>query len=476
MSRLRSHLSPRIVLALFVIVLGGSWIAYAASINQQVSRTELGTPDQQAAVRTSRDVSGLPVQSSCTVVPSKELFITDVSVVDDCLRTTWGPCLSSGTPPPPPATQGAWTFGARMQSLAGTTNPATLSTFTLNWLHTWSTNQTVNGDLVLARPNISNIISQWQTASGGSTLDMTKAPFRLLAIVARLDLRQNAGYSGGSSAGEGRFIYNLLDPSGTPTRFMAIFEYGLDAADCAAVLNWADLWHGLGGHTFGPDYNAALQAVTDRFATIGASPGKPNGSAINQVRTDEILIAPPGQPWELREFKLASASTSSGPLPLLLGTVAQTPARSLNQTTAISTYVNANAAAIVANNYVVPLIWSGSPFRGGAAPNGQDLGWDGPPPACSSIVDPNARFNFSLNTCNGCHGLETRTSAFTQVSTRLLGQASTLSGFLSGESVPDFCGTTRNFNDVDRRRVDLCQLLDKTCTQIDSEPVVTFVH
>ncbi|HEY3567081.1 MAG TPA: hypothetical protein VGP73_04035, partial [Thermoanaerobaculia bacterium] len=122
MSRLRSHLSPRIVLALFVIVLGTSLIAFAS-----VTRTELGTPEQQAAVRTSRDVSGLPLQSSCTVVPQKELFVTDVSVVDDCLRTTWGPCISSGVVPAP-ATQGAWTFGARMQSLAGTTDPATLST------------------------------------------------------------------------------------------------------------------------------------------------------------------------------------------------------------------------------------------------------------------------------------------------------------------------------------------------------------
>src|SRR3954471_22564929 len=145
MSRLRSQMSPRIVLALLVIVLGGSLIAFAS-----VSRTELGTPAQQAAVRTSRDVSGLPIQSACTVVPEKELFVTDVSVVDDCLRTTWGPCISSGSVPTP-ATQGAWTFGARMQSLAGTTNPATLSTFALNWLHNWQVDQTINGDLVPKR-------------------------------------------------------------------------------------------------------------------------------------------------------------------------------------------------------------------------------------------------------------------------------------------------------------------------------------
>ncbi len=475
MSRLRSHLNPRLILALFMLVLSASLISLASTGTP--TRTEVGTPQQQAAVRTSRDVSGLPIQSSCTVVPSKELFVTDVTVVDDCLRTTWGTCIS-GTLPPPPATQGAWTFGTRMASLAGTTDPATLSTFTLNWLHTWSSDQTVNSDLVRARPNIQSVvIDPWLAASGGTTLDMKKAPFRLLAIVARLDLRENAGYSGGTSAGEGRFIYNLLDASGNPTLFMVIFEYGLDAADCAAVQNWADLWHGLGGHTFGPDYNAALQAVTDRFATIGASPGKPNGSAINQVRSDEIKIAPPGKPWELREFKLAATSTSSGPLPLLLNTVAQTPARSLNQTTAISTYVNANTPAIVANNYVVPLIWSGSPFRGAAAPNAQELGWDGPTPACTSITDPNARHIFSLNTCAGCHGLETRTSAFTQVSTRLPGHASTVSGFLGGETgVPDLCNINHNFNDIERRRVDLCQLLSKTCTEINGEPVITFVH
>ncbi|MFL6237120.1 MAG: hypothetical protein ACJ76N_28580 [Thermoanaerobaculia bacterium] len=474
MSRLRSHLSPRIVLALFVIVLGGSLIAFAS-----VSRTELGTPDQQAAVRTSRDVSGLPIRSSCTVVPEKELFVTDVSVVDDCLRTTWGPCVSTGTPPPPPATQGAWTFGARMQSVAGTTDPAALSTFTLNWLHNWQVDQTVNGDLVPARPNIQSVlIDPWLAASGGKTLDMKKAPFRLLAIVARLDLRQNAGYSGGTTAGEARFIYNVL-LNGSTTQFNVIFEYGLDAADCTAVLNWANLWHGLGPHTFGPDYNAALQAVTDRFATIGASPRKPNGSAINQVRTNEVqLVLPQSTLWELREFKpIANVVATPGPAPLTQTTVAQTPDRDLNQTAAISTFVNANEAAILANNYIVPLTWNGAPFRGGAAPNHLELGWDGPTPVCTSITNPEARFGFSVNTCSGCHGTPETGTVFKQVEPRNAGSPSVLAGFLTGiNNVSDFCGHTHNFNDIDRRRVDLCQLLGKTCTQVNSEPVVTFVH
>ncbi|HEX4959457.1 MAG TPA: hypothetical protein VF173_01365 [Thermoanaerobaculia bacterium] len=475
MSHLRSHLSPRIVLALFVVVLGGSLLTLGAA---GVSRTELGTADQQAAVRTSRDVTTLPIRSTCTVVPEKELFVTDLSVVEDCLRTTWGPCVGIS---PAPATQGAWTFGTRMASVAGTTDPATLSTFTLNWLHSWSNNQTINGDLVPARPNIQSVvIDPWLAASGGKILDMKKAPFRLLAIVARLDLRQNAGYSGGTSAGEGRFVYGLIDANGNPLQFLVIFEYGLDAANCTAVLAWANLWHGLGSNAFGPAYNAALQGVTDRFATIGASPGKPNGSAINQVRSDEVQLVLPGSTlWELREFKpIPNLTLPAGSIaPLTQNTVAQTPARSLNQTTAISTFVNTNAAAILANNYVVPLSWNGAPFRGGAAPNHLELGWDGPLPVCSTITNPNARFSFSVNTCSGCHGLPETGTTFKQVEPRAAGAVSTLSGFLTGiNGVPDFCGISHNFNDIDRRRVDLCQLLGKTCTQVNSEPVISFVH
>src|SRR4051794_16106121 len=187
MSRLRSRLSPRLVLALFVLVLGASLIAYASVSVAPAQRSEIGTPAQQDAVRSSRDTTTMPMRSTCTVIPNKELFITDVSVVDDCLRTTWGPCLI-GPVPPPPATQGAWTFAAQMAAVAGTNNNATLSTFTINWLNHWATLQTINSDPVPARPNFQSIIiNPWLAASGSkTTLDMHKAPFRLLAIVARL--------------------------------------------------------------------------------------------------------------------------------------------------------------------------------------------------------------------------------------------------------------------------------------------------
>jgi hypothetical protein len=469
MSRLRSHLSPRLIVLLFVLTVGVSFFAFAASSTPTTAqRTDLGTADQQEAVRTSREASLLPYQTACPVVPAKELFITDVSVVEDCYRTTWtGPCKI----PTAPATRGAWTFGANMAAVAGTSNPVLLHNFTLQWLQTWSVNQTINSDPVPARPNVqTDIIAPWLAASGGTYLDLTKAPFRLLAIVARLDLRNNAGYTGGSSAGEGRFVYNLLDAGGNPTQFLVIFEYGLDARDCFGIMDWANAWHGLGAFAFGHSYNAALQSVTDRFATIGASPAKPNGSAINQVRTNDFHLV---RLWELREFRLNPKIAAGSPLNP--STVAQTPARSLQQTPAISTYVNANEPSILAHTHIVPLSWGGNPFRGGASPHSLDLAWDGPVPICTSITNPQARHAFSLDTCSGCHGDETAT-VFKHVEPRLPGAASALSTFLTGGAATDMCNLSHNFGDIDRRRVDLCQLLEKSCLEIDREPVVTFVH
>ena len=168
------------------------------------------------------------------------------------------------------------------------------------------TNQTVNGDLVPARPNIQTVvIAPWLAASGGKILDMTKAPFRLLAIVARLDLRENAGYSGGSLGRRGavrlRPARRRRQPHPVPgdlrvrarrRRLRRRPQVGQRSGTAWAATR--------SGRTTTPP----CRRVTDRFATIGASPGKPNGSAINQVRTDEIQLVLPDTLWELREFKL----------------------------------------------------------------------------------------------------------------------------------------------------------------------------
>jgi len=457
-----------------------------------------------AGANIERDPSLLEPIPSCTVTTAKELFITDTSVVDDCFRTTW-----TGTCPTPvlPATRGAWTFGKLVEGLAGTSNPSSVSAFVRRWLNTWNADQTINSDFVPKRTNIQSlVISPWETASGSTTLDMTKAPFRLLAIVFRFDLRNaSGGYSGTNTAGEARFVFGVLNANGGSTLFTVIFEYGLDVSECADIQAWAQAAHGLGSLPFGDDYNAALQSITDQFTAIGASPNKLNGSAINQVRTNEIALA---FPWELREFHLkkvavatkepipvaqsvtpgfTSAGTTVGDsqlagttyrIDLAQATVAQTPDRGLQGQQIIADYINTNESAILANQHVVPLSFQSTPFRGGAAPNNQDLDWDGPGSACSTINNAEARFNFSLNTCNGCHGSETNTFDFLMVHPRSPGNATTLANFLTGagSAVTDICGLSHNFGDLERRRLDFCNLLTESCTQIEAEQPANFVH
>jgi hypothetical protein len=458
-----------------------------------------------AGANVQRDPSLLPPEPSCTVDTAKELFITSTSVVEDCVRTTWtGICQV----PVQPATRGAWTFGKLIQGVAGTTDPVKLNAFVRRWLGQWQQDVTVNSDLVPARPNIQSVvIDPWQTASGSTTLDMTKAPFRLLAIVFRFDLRNASGsYGGGNTAGEARFVFGVLGPSGNPLQFTTIFEYGLDVSECADIQAWAQAAHALGSLPFGPDYNAALQSITDQFTTLGASPGKLNGSAINQVRTNELGLGV--FPWELREFHLKTVTISNprDPLPvaqantggatgpslgskslapppgtttridLVEATVAQTPDLDHQKQQILADYINTNEAAILGNTYTVPLTFQSTHFRGAAARhNAFDIGWDGPGSACSSINNSEARFNFSLNTCSGCHGDDTGTG-FLHVFPRTPGNPSNLSAFLNGGQATDVCGLNHNFGDLERRRLDFCVLLDETCTQIEQEQPANFVH
>src|SRR5262249_44537201 len=112
-------------------------------------------------------------------------------------------------------------------------------------------------------------------------------------------------------------------------------------------------------------------------------------------------------------------------------------------------FVNANAAAILLDRHTVPDAFEGRPFRGGASLNDGSI-WTAP-----GIADNEARFHFSENTCNGCHGPETGTN-FLHVHPRPAGFASRFSGFLTGKTVTDQAsGGVRTFNDLARRQADL---------------------
>ena len=79
----------------FVPLLAIAIALYAATAARAQHLAEYGTAAQQSRVRTSREASLLPLQATCNVNKNRELFITDLSVVEDCFRTTWtGTCAA----------------------------------------------------------------------------------------------------------------------------------------------------------------------------------------------------------------------------------------------------------------------------------------------------------------------------------------------------------------------------------------------
>jgi hypothetical protein len=359
-------------------------------------------------------VAGTP----CSIRPRKELEIRDLSVVEDPVRTAPG---------------GAWTFGHLMENMAPSAAAAPAMVEAL--LSTWLTDQSVGGFTVGARPAMQDqILGPFpRTASGA--LDLSHAPFRLLAIANRIDLQDVSN----GSAGEGRFVFGILDQSGNAMQMTMILEYNIPASSAQDVADLATAWHGLSSLPVPSEqYNAALQAITDRFTSRGAAPGRVNGSAIGQVRTNDFFAL--GE-WEFREFHLSPATNQLRPVP-----VALTPDRSLNNTTTLADYINANEPAILAEKHTVPEFFEGQPFQAGSMITDFFV-WNAPG------VNPQARAKFAQNTCNGCHTspLETNTFVF-QIAPRQPGQEATLSPFLLGTQVFDpFANVFRNFNELGRR-------------------------
>jgi hypothetical protein len=365
--------------------------------------------------------------SGCFVRTSRELMMTDLSIVDDPARAAGG---------------GVWSFGGLMRAMAPTPEEAPAMVEAL--FDTWRTDQEINGFTVPARPAIGpQLLDAWPRTLEGE-LDLDQAPLTLNAIVNRVDIRSLSN----GNAGEGRFVFGVNFPgSPFPQEFTVILEYRLPAATEQDVLGWAAEWHSLGALPFPSEaYNAALQGITDRFTGRNAEPGRVNGSALGQLRTNEIALE--GR-WELREFELSPGTGFLAP-----ATVKLTPDNSFNFTDTVSRFVNENEAAILLEQHVVPESFEGAPFVGGSSFN--DLvPWFGD----GSILNNDARHKFSINTCNGCHGPEANTS-FLQISPRRPGQTAFLSPFMTGTTVFDpVDGEPRQLNDLLRRRLDLESLV-----------------
>ncbi len=424
------------------------------------------------------------------------LTITDLGVVEDPSRT-YNSCTNTGT------VNGAWTFSKLMGDMANTASTGvSAENFVKDWLDKYMTSGNVNSDpipgrsmgmfdvIILPWVRKSNPDVPWISIQPGNwktfPLDLKFAPFKLLAIVNRVDLRGNGGYSI-SNAGEGRFVFGLLSETCTRQSFTVIFEYGIPKTTCASLKGFAKEWYDLKDMTPGSTaYNDALQLITDQFTAAGAGlAGKPNGSSLNQVRTDDLALSDEFF-WELREFNIDAATHK-----LFLTSVKQTPAKKFNSSTInpvgsatdfaiLADYVNTNEVSIIANNYEVPLSFGANPFLGGKAHTDPGGFWRGATTAGPAFITNNeARHVFSLNTCNGCHGGETSTS-FTHISPANFGTQANLSRFLTGDpaetdglfKVTDPAGrpagspTVRGFNDLERRASDLENFVNNTCKKV----------
>ena len=439
-----------------------------------------------------------PAAPAAPVVDSERaLMIRDLSVIADPSRT-FDPCDTdldglTGNP------NGAWSFKTLMTDMA---NPLAtgvpLDLFVQQWLMGWAQNfdplhegsatgdWIINDDVVPHREAglIASIVDPWPKTSAG-TLDMDQAPFRLLAIVNRVDLRDAVGYgSSTASAGELRFVFGLLDmDTCTPDRMTAIFEYTVHANTCPDVINYAQEWEDLDllhpPFPASPGYLAHLQSITDPVTNAGAAPLEPNGSSIGQVRTSEVVM---GSPWEMREFTLQPIPFGAPVQNVLrMDTTKQTPDRQFTADAALhpilESFINSNLGDICDSKHTVPDTFSGMPFMAGRAdffPNSHFWapGIAGFP--SGGCTNDDIRFNFSVNTCSGCHGADAIDPGFDppfyHVDPTSPGTAPVvLSRFLTGTGaspIPDpspIGGIGRDFADLDRRAVDLQDLLATGC-------------
>jgi len=478
---------------------------------------------------------------------ASSLLITDLDVVNDTGRVS-DPCVSFVTSSI--ATK-EWSFGYMLNQVANTSiTGVSADTFARAWLTSWMTSTTINGDSVTpprveapssgwdSPDNLSvpaYVLDKWRLASrvrSDGTLDpntnpalkMEKAPFRLLGIAFRPDLRKNS-FFGEGTAGELRFIYGVLDldpnktlaqdprtagwgtecitldgpmmPTTQHRNSTVILEYAVDKATATDVINWGKALSNLsnlGLHST-TTYRNNLQTLTDSVvkAGLGKTKQRANESALIRIRTNEAVTG--AGPWHLREFGVTASRDANGRLRYQNGklickvnttqycvpkpqTVKQTPAATWNTSKTLASYAFQNEAAILAETHNVPELFNTSAGQvrllGGKAVNENAASatfWDMP------LVDSDVRHKLSLNTCNGCHSAETHTS-FAHVMSRMWDTPAELSGFLSGYLVVDdpVTGEPREFSEPDRRALDLKALSDGTIASMLSFQPTSRTH
>jgi hypothetical protein len=289
---------------------------------------------------------------------------------------------------------GAWSFRSRFEELAGSTAEA--PALVQAWLAEWTTRTSVGAHAapVTARPSVANVITgPWRESvasdgadryADGEPLPLDRAPFRLVAIVNRLDLREHdLGCDG--AAGELRFVYTAIDPT---TRLAIPFSLIVEIPypTSRSPREWAQSWHDVAQKPFGAEYNDALAALTTEVTSKASR-------TATRVRTNEIALGlEQGLPWEMREF----AVDASSPARLVQRPLTATPRIELAGSPSLDAWTEDNASRVLAGTQVLA-----GALQAGAAPmTSPSFRW---PP---SSISEELRHALSVGTCNGCHGGE----------------------------------------------------------------------
>lgn len=352
-------------------------------------------------------------------------------------------------------------------------------------------------------------------------------PFRLLAVVNRLDLAGDFDMRGGGELGgaerrwfgEGRLIFGLsspLDPK-TPFPMTFIMEYRLPAlttnksgtivVDTAFDFAvgptsmadwiqrrklWAQVWANLSTYDLGSSaYQSALRTVVAAFAIgknhLALRSGERVRSQANGAVTDE---------FEYREFYL------NGQWMLSTRKLRREPMGCAEKSATLTSRIDSewNGAPTFAWNYMLgdrnmtdAEISEVTAACGGSLPYGQQ---DEDPgvqfrakfsrfktsDVWNVATTEDKRHAFAAGTCSGCHGGETGTSRGFHVVPSLPGKNATLSTFLSGKSTATPNGVEYPSNEPGRRiallkafgnGTDVAgdMLHDLTCNDVDTCPI-----
>jgi hypothetical protein len=240
------------------------------------------------------------------------------------------------------------------------------------------------------------------------------APFVLIAIVNRVDLATDPcdGF-----AGELRYVYSALDvASGEPLDMTIIVEIPYPTLRPAA--EWASEWRSIGQLPPGASYASAVEALAREVQTE-ADPLRV------RVRTNEVALDDSAAPtWEMREFRTRVLGSE---LALSQVPLESTP-RADADPGALAAHVIEHADEIMEGPVVLPM-----ELRAGAAQiSTPEFSW----PVLG--VSDRLRRAFSVETCNGCHGGDTRTLPFRHISPgRAASSRAQLSPFLYDPSAPN---------------------------------------